>query len=66
MKDDKSFVPDLIGLLNDANSRVVRAARAALKSVARRDFGPDADASRAERDESIRRWREWWSQHGGG
>lgn len=47
MKDDKDHVPDLIGLVADPNADVVRAARAALKSLTGRDFATATE------------WRAW-------
>jgi len=42
---------------------VARAAHAALKNLTKQDFGPDADASRAERAQAIERWNDWWSKN---
>ncbi|MCS6851876.1 MAG: hypothetical protein NZ700_11990 [Gemmataceae bacterium] len=62
MKDDKSHVPDLIPLLDDPRPLVVRAARAALKSLTAQDFGPGPDSSPAERAKAVAAWKQWWSQ----
>ena len=59
-RDASSLVPDLIRLLNDPESLVVRAAHAALKSMAGKDLGPAAGADRAERDKAIAAWELWW------
>jgi hypothetical protein len=64
-KEDKSFVPDLIGLLRDPEPIVVRAAHAALKALTSQDFGPAADASKAQRERAIAGWQDWWKKHGG-
>lgn len=64
MKEDKAHVPDLIGLLNDADRRVGRAAQVALKSLTKQDFGPASDATKEERDASINAWRAWWKKQG--
>src|SRR5207253_8845134 len=64
MNEDKSFVPDLIKLLDDAEPPVTRAAHAALKALTNKDFGPSDDASRAERKKAIAEWKSWWSQQG--
>ena len=63
MKEDKEFVPDLIKLLEDPEPPVAKSAHAALKYLTRQDFGPDADASRAERSKAIERWKAWWSKN---
>jgi outer membrane biosynthesis protein TonB len=47
MKDDKDHVPDLIGLIEDANADVAKAARAALKSLTGQDLATAAE------------WRAW-------
>src|SRR5262249_28547279 len=48
MKADRGFVPDLIALLNDAETKVARAAYVALKTLTNEDFGPDETASKGE------------------
>jgi hypothetical protein len=65
MKEDKSHIPDLIPLVEDTDTPVTQAARAALKDLTGQDFGPTASASRAERTEALRRWKDWWNQQGG-
>ena len=62
MKEDRGFVPDLIRLLQDPEPRVSRAAHAALKTIARTDFGPANADSPEQRDEAIKRWKEWWEK----
>ena len=54
MKDEKSFVPDLIPMLRDSEQRVARAAHLALKTITQQDFGM-----------SGARWRDWWQKNGG-
>src|SRR5262249_7445944 len=49
MKDEKSFVPDLIELLDDPEPSVSRAAMAALRALTNQHLS-DAD-----------QWRKWWS-----
>jgi hypothetical protein len=61
MKGEQSFIPDLIAMLDDPEPPVVRAAHAALKALSKEDFGPAADASRAERTEAINKWKAWWA-----
>lgn len=64
MKDDKTFVPNLIFSLRDRNHRVERAAYKALKSITGKDFGPSADSSPDERARAIIQWTTWWNQNG--
>src|SRR5262249_40686681 len=64
MKDDRAQVPALIELLEDREPLVVRAARAALKSLTEQDFGPEADATRAERTKAVAAWKAWWAKNG--
>jgi hypothetical protein len=65
MKDDQTFVPDLIALLEDSQRPVCLAAHAALKELSRKDFGPAADADPMERARAIAKWKEWWKSQGG-
>ena len=62
MKDEKQLVPDLIAMLKDPEIPVARAALAALKDLTGKNFGPGTDASTAERDEAVTKWREWWAK----
>jgi hypothetical protein len=62
IKEDKSFTPRLIDLLEDNETTVARAAYAALKSLTGKDFGPSADADRAEQRRAVAAWRAWWSE----
>jgi hypothetical protein len=61
-KDDKSHIPDLIGLLNDREARVTQATHKALTLLARQDFGPAANATAVERDKAIVAWKAWWQK----
>jgi uncharacterized protein (TIGR03067 family) len=62
MKEEKKLIPNLIGLLEDPERPVVRAAHVALKALTGQDFGPEADASRAERATAIAAWKSWWTK----
>jgi hypothetical protein len=62
MKDDKSHVPDLIPLLDDAEPLVGRAAHAALKSLSNQDYGPAKDAPSKDRAQAIDAWKDWWAK----
>ena len=63
LKEEKSFVPDLIRLLDDQESLVQRAAHAALKRLTNQDYGPAADASQAAKAQAVTRWKDWWSRN---
>ena len=65
MKEEAAHVPRLIGLLDDPEPPVARAAQAALKSLSGRDFGPGPGASRAERAQAVAAWQAWWKKQGG-
>ena len=54
---------ELIGLLNDGDDDVRRAARRALVQISGGvDHGPSSDASFDERESAVARWREWWAK----
>jgi hypothetical protein len=65
MKEDRDQIPELIGLLEDPQPTVVRAAHAALKSLTRKDFGPPAGATRDERSKASTAWKNWWERQKG-
>jgi hypothetical protein len=56
------LVPNLIALLADPEPPVARAAHQALKDLTGKDFGPDADATRAERKAALKKWQAWWKR----
>ena len=60
MKDDKAHIPDLIDRLTDSSDPVVRAARAGLKSLTGKDFGPAADADDIAKAKAKAEWRAWY------
>ncbi len=60
MRDDKAHVPDLIDRVNDEDDRVVRAARAGLRSLTGVDHGPPTDAGPGARSQAQAAWRTWW------
>jgi HEAT repeat protein len=63
IKEDRTLIPSLIGLLNDSEPRVGRAAHAALKALTSQDFGPADNAARQEKIKSVAKWRDWWEQN---
>jgi hypothetical protein len=64
MNEDKVHVERLIGLLDDKEKTVNRAAYAAMKSLSGQDFGPAADAGQEERKKAVAAWRAWWKEKG--
>jgi hypothetical protein len=60
MKEDKTFIGDLIALLDDSERSVFSAAHAALKELTRKDFGPAPNASPTDRAGAVAKWKEWW------
>jgi len=64
MKDERPLIPRLIEMLQDPEAPVARAAQAALKNMTNQDFGPDPDASRADRDKAVAEWKKWWVKQG--
>jgi hypothetical protein len=56
------FAPELIELLKDDNENIRTAAHKALVQMARgTDYGPSTNPTKEDRDEAIKKWREWWS-----
>jgi hypothetical protein len=62
MKDERTLIPDLFGLLSDDESMVCLAGRTALKNLSGQDFGPSEDASKSDKTKAILAWRDWWSK----
>jgi hypothetical protein len=62
MKDDRAHVPDLIDALADKDDSVVRAAKAGLKSLTGKDFGPASGASAEQKAAALAQWREWYAK----
>jgi hypothetical protein len=63
MRDLREQIPDIIERLGDADPDVVRAARAALKTVTRQDFGPEPGATREEHAKAVADWKAWWRRN---
>ncbi|HEY2911411.1 MAG TPA: hypothetical protein VGI99_14265 [Gemmataceae bacterium] len=63
MREDKTHIPDLIARLTDEEEAVVRAARAALKSLSGgKDFGPEAGSTKLDRAVAVEQWKTWWAK----
>ena len=58
LNGDGQFVPDLIEAIGDKESLVVASARASLKTLSGKDFGPETDASIEEKMKSRAAWKE--------
>jgi HEAT repeat protein len=57
------LVPKIIDRLEDDSAEVRAEARAALKTISKgEDFGPESNASKSERAEAKKKWRDWWDQ----
>jgi HEAT repeat protein len=62
MKEAKAHVPDLIVLLDDPETSVVLAAKAALESLTSQNFGRMTGIARAEQLRVIGDWKNWWDK----
>jgi hypothetical protein len=56
----KSFVPDLIKLIDDPEEIVWRGAGLALRTITQKNFGPRKNDSDADRRKAKSQWEEWW------
>jgi hypothetical protein len=64
MKDDKTHVPDLIDRITDPADSVVRVARASLKSLTNKDFGPEPNATDEAKRKAAAEWNKWYLTEG--
>jgi hypothetical protein len=64
MKDDRQHVPDLIERIADKSDLVVPAARAGLKSLTEKDFGPPPGADDAAKAKAHAEWKKWYETQG--
>jgi hypothetical protein len=60
LKEDRQLVPDLIGTLADTDPALVAAARASLKGLSGKDFGPEPGADAAGKANAVTAWQSWW------
>jgi hypothetical protein len=59
-KGDRAISPELIRLIGDEEPPVVQSARASLKVLTAQDFGPEPDATPAQRTKALLAWKSWW------
>lgn len=64
MKDERSLTMDLIERVTDIDDIVVRAARASLKAMFNRDFGPPTGANDDRKRISLDEWKSWYTIDG--
>ncbi len=64
MRESKEHVADLIDLLADPVEAVSLGARAALKELTGKDFGPSAGATAEQKARALAEWRAWWGKSG--
>jgi hypothetical protein len=63
MNEDKSFIPDILNLLNDPSPSVWRAVPAALRALGGREFNLPATATPVEREQARVQWEDWWQKN---
>jgi hypothetical protein len=64
-KTDRSLIPDLFAVLKECDDDgTVKGIRAALRTLARQDFGPGDATSKEERDLAFQQWQKWWESQG--
>ncbi len=56
-------ITGLITLLNDPDKDVQVSANSSLKKITGKDFGFNASASRARKDDAIEDWTKWWREN---
>ncbi len=61
-KKARELGSDLVRLLEDHEVTVQQAARNGLRQMSGQDFGPEVDASPAERTAAVEAWRRWCRQ----
>jgi hypothetical protein len=60
LKKAKQLIPETLKLLEDPDAGISQAARATLKLLTRRDFGPSPNANAIERSIAVGQWYRWW------
>ncbi len=64
LNDDKSFIPDILALLNDPTPSVWHAAPIAFKRLTGRDLEIVTTSTAPEREQARKKWEAWWRQNG--
>jgi len=60
MREESLLIPELIDRLTDPSEVVIRASRAALRSLTSVDFGPEPGAGSEARLKAATAWRTWY------
>ena len=60
MNEDKSVIPDILGLLSDPSPSVWRAVPVALRLLSGKELNLPSNATAAEREKARIQWEEWW------
>jgi phage FluMu protein Com len=58
----KSLTPELIEMLDDANTEIAGQVHQVLQQFAAKDFGPRRGADKDARQEAMASWRDWWDK----
>jgi hypothetical protein len=64
MRDDRTLTLDLIERVTDIDDIVVRAARASLKAMFNKDFGPPTGANDDRKRIALDEWKSWYTIDG--
>jgi hypothetical protein len=64
MRDERSLTLDLIERVTDIDDIVVRAARASLKAMFNKDFGPPTGANDDRKRIALDEWKSWYTIDG--
>jgi hypothetical protein len=59
-KKTSALIPDTLKLLEDPEADVAQTARATLKALTGKDFGPLASANSLDRSIAVGQWYRWW------
>jgi hypothetical protein len=64
MNEDKSFVPDILALLNDPAPSVWHAAPVAFRRLTGKDLEIVTTSTPMQREQARKKWEAWWNQNG--
>ena len=63
MNEDKSFIPDILALLNDPVPSVWHAAPVAFHLLTGKELEISQTSSATQREQARKKWEAWWSQN---